>query len=212
MQRRTDRRPYARAMLALAAAATLAWTAAGCGGGGSNGSAQPATLEVLSTPGGAAIWINGVDTGQRTPAQVLHPVPGGGAQVQVVARLAGYDDGLRTLTLQPGQSQTVEFTLQPSQPPSVPPHTITGKVTLSNGGTTSPAVNAAVQATETTTGEVFSATIDTDPARAGVYYIYAPPGVYKVSVSQAGYQPQERELKIMSGEDRQTGIDFTLSP
>ncbi|MDH7569960.1 MAG: carboxypeptidase regulatory-like domain-containing protein [Armatimonadota bacterium] len=191
---------------------TAAWlllTLSGCGGGGDSGGI--ATLELRTTPGGAQILIDGTDTGKVTPAILERNVPGSGATVQVTFRLAGYEDAVRSVALLPGKTATVDVSLTPSHPPDVLPHTITGRVLLSGpGGATTPATDARVVATETTSGEQYTATFDA--SRPGRYYLFTPPGSYQVTASQAGYQSQTRSVTIISGEDRQTGVDFTLSP
>lgn len=190
------------------------------GGCGSGGGPRPNTqLEVRSTPPGAAIFVAEVrgntvgpetNTGQKTPAVVTFPVEAGGSQLKVTVRLAGYEDASTVVTARPDEVVPVEFTLKASQPPAIPPHTITGQVRVVQGGTSAPAANPTVTATETTTGEVFRATLDSE--RPGVYYIFAPPGTYRVTAWQAGFQESSREVTIVSGEDRQTGVDFLLSP
>ena len=63
------------------------------------------------------------------------------------------------------------------------------------------ATNPTVTATEITTNESFTASLDTAPERAGTYYIYAPPGQYRVTASMPGYQAQTRDVTIVSGDD-----------
>lgn len=195
------------------------WALSGCGGGGGGGgSAVQGTLVVKtlkvnldgSTAAltGAAVFVNGTDTKQTTPAEI-HQAAG---PAQVVVRLDGYDDASTTANVTPNQITTVELTMNPSRPPDVPPHTITGKVSLSSGGTTQPAPGATVTATETTSGDVYSAVVSTASADAGTYYIFAPAGTYNVTASNAGYTSQTKQVTIISGEDRHTGVDFTLTP
>lgn len=192
--------------------------AAGCGGGGGGGGstttpAYQGTLVIDSTPPQAQVFINGADTGQRTHAEITREVDAAGTSFTVTLRYPGYEDGTATVMVKPGEAVPVSLTLIQSRPPDIPPHTITGKVLLQQpDGSTAPATAATVTAVEATTSESVAATLDTSATRAGAYYIFAPAGTYHVTATSTGYQPQARDVVVLSGEDRKTGIDFTLSP
>lgn len=196
--------------IALLAAALIA----GCGGGGSSSEPRVShgTLIISSTPSGARILIDDQDTGKTTPQEITREVQQDGTQFRITARLAGYEDAHATVMVRPNEAVPVSLTLKQTRPPAVPPHTITGKVQLQTGGGTVAATNPTVTATETTTNESFTASLDAAPERAGTYYIYAPPGQYRVTASMPGYQAQTRDVTIVSGDDRRTGVDFTLPP
>lgn len=201
--------PLALCLAAFAGAALVS----GCGGGGGGTTAPPTyegTLVLRTTPPGATVLINGVEIAERTPTEVTRTVAPGGTTFEVVFRLAGYEEARQSVVLRPSQAQTVSVTLRQLLPPDIPPHTITGRVLYQSGTTYIAAPNATVVAKETSTQEEFRATMDTSSARAGTYYIFAPPGTYQVTATLSGYQPQTRQVTVLSGEDRVTGVDFTL--
>lgn len=78
--------------------------------------AMPTTLVVKSTPAGAAILLDGKDTGQVTPAELM--VERGEHTVE--ASLKGHDVASSTLTAKLGSHQEVELVL-PALPPPPPP-------------------------------------------------------------------------------------------
>lgn len=78
--------------------------------------AMPTVLVVRSTPPGAAIRIDGKDTGQITPAEL--PIERGDHTVE--ASLKGYDVASTTLTMRLGSRQEIDLAL-PALPPPPPP-------------------------------------------------------------------------------------------
>ncbi len=73
-------------------------------------SQQTGSLSVTSSPGGAAIWIDGANTGQTTP-HTFSGLPAGSYLVTVA--LAGYSPAPvdRTVNVYEGQTATADFTL-----------------------------------------------------------------------------------------------------
>jgi serine/threonine protein kinase len=72
--------------------------------------AQPAIIEIATSPRGAAVWVNGKESG--TAASVLRlSLPA--APVQVEARLPGYRTAQATATLKAGARTPVELVLAP---------------------------------------------------------------------------------------------------
>ena len=68
-------------------------------------------VRVTSTPAGAAIFMDGDDTGKKTPA-VIDDVDTSGSH-EFVAKLAGYLDGVRQdVQTRPAQEEAVRFTLE----------------------------------------------------------------------------------------------------
>ncbi|MEO0113891.1 MAG: clostripain-related cysteine peptidase [candidate division WOR-3 bacterium] len=75
----------------------------GGGGGGNTG-----TLVVNSTPTGATVWINGTNTGHTT--NVTFTINPGNYEVKLT--LSGYYDWIDTVTVNAGQTTTINATLQ----------------------------------------------------------------------------------------------------
>lgn len=79
--------------------------------------ATPGTLVVQSVPGGAAVLLDGSDTGQITPAELqAHPGPH-----TVSLRLEGYELADATVDVGPGGSTEVEVALTAMLAPVVEP-------------------------------------------------------------------------------------------
>ena len=70
--------------------------------------AQPGSLAVTSTPSGAEVWVNGVDTGQTTLAMLAEDP--GSYQVLVKLDCYGVPD-TQTVTVYPGQETNATFSL-----------------------------------------------------------------------------------------------------
>ena len=79
--------------------------------------AMPTVLVVKSTPAGAAIRLDGKDTGQVTPAEL--PIERGEHTVE--ASLKGYDVASTTLTAKLGSHDEIELALPLLPPPPPPP-------------------------------------------------------------------------------------------
>lgn len=69
--------------------------------------ARPAIVSVSSTPPGAAIWVDGRDTGHTTPRDV--EMTGGDHSVSLV--MGGYESIEQTLSAQPGTRVRLEMSL-----------------------------------------------------------------------------------------------------
>jgi hypothetical protein len=69
---------------------------------------QPGSLSVTSTPSGAAVWVNGYDTGQTSPAVLSEDA--GSYQVLVKLDCYGVPD-TQTVTVNSGQETTADFSL-----------------------------------------------------------------------------------------------------
>ena len=69
------------------------------------------SIDVSSEPEGAAIYLDGEDTGELTPA-TLTDVPAGSHLVE--ARLSGYDAASSRVEIEEGITATLSFTLSPS--------------------------------------------------------------------------------------------------
>ncbi|MEO0078281.1 MAG: clostripain-related cysteine peptidase [candidate division WOR-3 bacterium] len=78
------------------------------GGGGGGGGGDKGWLSVNSTPQGAAIWVNGSNTGAQTPA-VFRADP---ATYQLKLTLTGYLDWEQNVTVRVGETTYVNAQLQ----------------------------------------------------------------------------------------------------
>jgi len=82
----------------------------GCGGGGGGPVATTGSMNVSSSPSGARIWLDAVDTAQVTPT-TLSGVTAGGHTVKLV--LSGYLDWQGSVTVTAGQTATLSPALTP---------------------------------------------------------------------------------------------------
>ncbi len=73
---------------------------------------RPATVHVVSSPEGAAIRLDGTDTGKVTPADVEAPA----GEHDVVVGLAGYEDASEHLVLHGAERREVSVTLVEASP------------------------------------------------------------------------------------------------
>lgn len=83
-----------------------------------------ATVHVTSEPAGAAIWVNSVDTGKVTPADIeILATAGGVKEVQFSVRLAGRGTRLFRLHPTPGRQYNIgpNFNTIPKQQPGAGP-------------------------------------------------------------------------------------------
>lgn len=78
---------------------------------------QPATLALSSTPEGAAVWVDGQDTGKVTPAELA--ILRGEHAVEI--KLEGYTPVRETVTMRIGVRHDVHVALQAIPPPPPPP-------------------------------------------------------------------------------------------
>jgi len=144
------------------------------------GLARLGALSVTSTPPGAAVWIDGDDTGETTPH--LFELTEGDHDIVLV--LAGHvsDRPTTTVTVAGGATAELPFTLLPS-----------GFVTV-----TSTPDGAAVSVDGAATGDVTPATIE------------IAAGDHTVSVARAGYlvSPESIELTVVAGAT--AAADFAL--
>ncbi len=143
------------------------------------------SLAVNSTPQGAAITLDGTETGQVTPYTFSELAPG---DHTVAVNLAGYEPASKTVSVVAGSTVPAEFTL----------------VEISNPTTGSIAVNstpqgAAITLDGTETGQVTPYTFDN-----------LDPGEHTVAVNLAGYEPASQIVNVVAGSS--VPAKFTLVP
>ncbi|MFA5614467.1 MAG: PEGA domain-containing protein, partial [Methanoculleus sp.] len=145
--------------------------------------ALPGSISVTSTPAGAAVWLDGTDTGEFTPT-TLEDVPAGDHVVTL--KLDGYADASRTVTVEEGETAEVDLELT----------TLTGSLTV-----TSTPEGAAIFIDGADTGEVTTATID----GIGV-------GTHTVTLKLAGYADAVAEVTIAENETATLHLDLIEAP
>jgi uncharacterized repeat protein (TIGR01451 family) len=143
------------------------------------------SLIVSSTPAGAAISIDGVDTGSVSPA-TFNGIEQGSHLVEV--SLANYQIANKTVIVQAGSSVTADFTLI-----AVP---TTGSLNI----TSSPA-GAAISLDGSVTGKT-TPFIFTDLA----------PGDHIIDVSLTGYSPASTTITVTAGETASAEFQLVMVP
>ncbi len=128
------------------------------------------SIAVTSTPNGAAIWLDGENTGRTTDA-TLTGIPAG--EHTVTVRKTGYADATATVTVEHGETAPVHFGL-------VPP---TGNIAV-----TSAPDGAWIFLDGTETGEVTNATLTN-----------VPPGEHTVRLELEGYLDAEETVTVTAG-------------
>ena len=139
------------------------------------------SLAVTSTPGNAAISLDGTDTGKVTPFTFTVITPG---DHTVAVSLAGYNNASTTITIVPGEAASADFQLV-----QVPQ---TGSISV----TSSPA-GAEISLDGSDTGEVTPFTF-TDVAAGG----------HTIDVSLAGYNTASKSVTFSAGST--VSVDFQL--
>ena len=84
-----------------------------------------ARINVVSIPEGAAIWMDGKDTGSKTD-HLIEVLPG---EREVTLKLDGYKDALKKVQLEPEGFTEVEFLLEKGSNVSLPNPTFTDPIT-----------------------------------------------------------------------------------
>lgn len=125
-------------------------------------------------------------------------------QQTVVATAPGYDTRTLTAEITPTMGPLIIY-LPPTSPgPPPAPYTISGVVTLMGKSDNS---GATVTATDKATGQMAgSSTTDA----AGNYYLFVPPGTYRLTVSY-GTHSVSQSVTLLGGGRTLTGVNFTLA-
>ncbi len=125
-------------------------------------------------------------------------------QRDVVVTADGYDSYQDAITVMPGMADLRILLSRESAQPPPGPYTITGQVTLLGAPDNS---GATVSAFDRDRAEVLGVTA-TDVN--GHYYLFVPPGRYRVEVSYAG-RSIARDVELLGGGRILSGIDFALT-
>jgi hypothetical protein len=162
------------------------------------------TLMVSSTPAGAAIVIDGRDTGRLTPT--LFSFEKAGSHT-VLIRRAGFLEGTSTVSVQSGQSSNVNLSLKrlgntdEIRSAGGKFKKVFGRGSASNMGTVS--VKTQPKGAEI---EVNGRVLE----KTAPYDFYLNPGTYVVDISMSGYRSLHRVIDVEEGE--KVAIEESLSP
>ncbi|MCK9306535.1 MAG: DUF3344 domain-containing protein [Methanoculleus sp.] len=132
---------------------------------------EPGGIAVASTPSGAAVWLDGADTGLLTDC-TLEAVPAG--EHVVTLKLDGYADASTPVTVAEGEMATVDLAMT----------TLTGSLAV-----TSAPDGAAIFIDGADTGETTNATLD------GIAV-----GTHTVTLKKDGYADTTAEVTVAEGE------------
>jgi len=141
------------------------------------------SIVVNSTPSGAAITLDGTESGQVTPYTFDTLTPG---EHTIAVNLAGYEPASQTVNVVAGSSVTADFTLVEISNPT------TGSIIVNS----TPA-GAAITLDDTETSKVTPHTFDS-----------LTPGEHTVAVNLAGYEPASQTVSVIAGSS--VTADFTL--
>jgi hypothetical protein len=159
---------------------------------------------VSSTPAGAAIVIDGRDTGRLTPTLFSFEKTGSHT---VVVRRAGFLEGTSTVNVQSGQSSNVNLSLKrlgntdEIRSAGGKFKKVFGRGSASNMGTVS--VKTEPKGAEI---EVNGRVLE----KTAPYDFYLNPGTYEIDVSMSGYRSLHRVIDVEAGE--KVAIEEALSP
>ncbi len=189
---------------------------------GTDDSNSPLDFQLIS--GSTAITVNGEVLDLRTQT----PVPGASVQIgsqpavtadadgifsvpdvtvgqrDIMVTAGGYDQYQDTVMVTPGMADLrILLSRESPEPPPVP-YTISGQVTLLGPPDNS---GATVTAFERDRAEELGR-VTTNAA--GYYYLFVPPGRYRIEVTYGG-RSIGRDVELLGGGRVLTGIDFTLT-
>jgi hypothetical protein len=146
---------------------------------------QTGSISVSSTPSGAEISLDGVDTQNITP-YTLTSVATGSHTVSV--NLTGYEPASQSVTVTAGSTATASFTLV-----AIPPVTQTGSISVSS----TPA-GAEISLDGTDTGKETPYTLNS-----------VATGSHTVSVNLTGYQPASQSVTVTAGKTAKVRLTLT---
>ena len=161
-------------------------------------------LSVGSTPAGAAIVIDGKDTGKLTPTQFSFNAPGAHS---VTLKRYGYLDGTSSVNVQAGQSSSVNLTLtELGSTDEI--HAAGGKFSkVFKKGDTAGMGTVSIK-TQPKGAQIMVNQRVLD--KTSPFDFYLNPGTYVVDVTMSGYRPIHRVISVQEGE--KVAVQETLSP
>jgi len=147
-----------------------------------HGSSTVGTIDVQTSPAGAALYLDGVNTGYRTPVTLPNIIAGSHT---VRCTLTGYTEQSQVVSVNAGQTTSVTFTLQGQAPP-------TGSVSVSSTPT-----GARIYLDGADTGYTTPRTISS-----------VSTGAHAVRCTLAGYTDQSQSVTVNAG--RTSTVKMTL--
>jgi hypothetical protein len=147
------------------------------------GSSNLGAIDVKSGPSGAIVYLDGVNTGYRTPA-VLSAIPAGSHTVR--CSLTGYTDASQTISVTGGQTTSVTLTLQSQGP-------VTGSLSVSSSPT-----GARIYLDGTDTGFNTPRTFSSVTA-----------GTHTVRCIMTGYTDQSQSVTVSAGKTSTVKLTLT---
>ncbi|MCU0630630.1 MAG: PEGA domain-containing protein [Methanoregulaceae archaeon] len=139
----------------------------------SHGSSEVGTIDIQSNPAGAAVYLDGKNTGYKTPVTLSGIVAGSHT---VRCSLSGYIDQSQTVTVNTGQTTSVALTLQGQAP-------VTGSISVSSSPN-----GARIYLDGADTGYITPRTIGGVTA-----------GAHTVRCSLTGYTNQSQSVTVSGG-------------
>ncbi len=169
--------PDGRASLGRMALARVTGSGdSGSGGGAVERLSTKATLLVTSTPSGASIFLNGQDSGQKTPATLQVPVGEQPEKLPVSLKLKGYEEAPFRVTLERGKQTRLDG----------------GALEKRAVGTTSGAAIGAARPTNARRGDVWVNPKD------GAEMIFIPAGAFQMGDEELANVSDQNGRRTMS--------------
>ncbi len=163
-----------------------------------------AMLSVASTPAGAAIVIDGKDTGKLTPSQFTFEKTGTHA---VVLRRYGYLEESSSINTEPGQTSSVNVALKPLGSTDEI-RSAGGKFKKVFGGGAAAEMGIVSVKTQPKGAQIMVNNRVLD--KTAPFDFYLNPGTYVIDITMSGYRSLHRVIKVEQRE--KVAIEETLSP
>jgi len=163
-----------------------------------------ALLTVSSTPAGAAVWVDGSNTGKLTPAQFT--VSKSGTHT-VTLRRAGYLDGSSSVNVEPGQPSVVNLTLTHlGNTDEIRAAGSRFKKVFAHGDASGMGIVSVKTQPKGAQITVNSRVLD----KTSPFDFYLNPGTYVLDITMSGYRSLHRVITVEEGE--KLAIEESLEP
>ena len=148
-----------------------------------------ATISVVSDPAGAAVWIDGKDTGRTTPAQIPVDKPGNHS---FVFKKQGFLDESTTANLQTGQTVHLSSTLRPLG--NTDDIKIGGKFKKMFGGSETAGMGTVSVKTQPKGAQIAVNNRIID--RLSPVEFYLNPGNYEIDITMSGFKSLHKVITV----------------